>query len=131
MGAFTNTTSDYMLDWLVGKATPPAVSTRYITTFNGDPAGAGSENINTLTGSANRINLTTAFGSSAAASSTANTALITFFTAASGTGTVDYLAVYDSLTGGNMMASCGITAKLMGLGDGLAINIGQCTFSIS
>ena len=112
MSAFTAIPSNYMLDWYVGKTSAPAAATRYITTFSGDPNGAGVENINTLTGSPTRTALTPGFGSGASASSTANTSIITFFTSASGTGTVDHLAIFDSATGGNQWGSCTITSKL-------------------
>ena len=94
MGAFTATAANPMLDFLVGKATA-TTGTRYISTFNGDPQGAGVENIATLTGSANRTNLTAAFSNAAAASSTANASIVTFFTTAAGTGAVAFWDEYD------------------------------------
>lgn len=130
MSAFTANGADPMLNWLTGYA-GMSQATHYITTFSGDPQGAGAENINTLNGSANRVNLTAAFSAAAAASSVANASVITFTTSAAGSATVDHLAIYDAITGGNLLASCAITSKLLGIGDGLAINIGSCTLSIS
>lgn len=119
-----------MLDWLVGNGDPSATATRYITTFNGDPQGAGSENINTLTGSANRIDLTTAMAAAATGSVTSDT-LITFTASAAAGATVDYVAIYDAQTAGNLLASTSVTSKTLTTGDSLTIPIGSITFSIT
>lgn len=130
MADFVATSINAMLDWLVGNATPAAVATRYITLFNGDPQGAGSEVINTITGSANRQNMTTAMGD-AAAGAVASDTLITFTSSAVGAATVDYVAVYSAITGGTLMASTAVTSRSVGVGDALTIQIGALTFTIT
>lgn len=130
MADFVASSRNAMLDWLIGETTPAAVATRYITTFNGDPQGAGSENISTLTGSANRINMTTAMAAASGGSAASDTD-ITFTNSAVGAATVDYVAVYDAQTGGNLMASTQVTSKAVGIGDSLKILSGQLTFAIT
>lgn len=131
MADFVASTINAMLDWLIGETTPAAVATRYITTFNGNPQSGGTENISTLTGSANRINMTTAMAPASAAVA-ANDTLITFTAAAAGAATVDYVAVYSAITGGTLMASTQVAAsKSVGIGDSLTIAIGALTFTIT
>lgn len=130
MPAFTNTPINAMLDWLTGQTTPAAAATRYITTFNGDPQGAGTENIATLTGSANRIDMTTAMAAASSGTCVSDTD-ITFTNSAVGGATVDYVAVYTAITGGTLYASAQVTSKTVGVGDSLKILSGNLTFSIT
>jgi hypothetical protein len=130
MADFTAAVRNTMLDWLVGNTTPAAVATRYITTFLGDPQGAGAENINTLTGSANRIDMTTAMAAAASGACT-NDVAVTFTVSATGAATVDYVAVYSAITGGTLLASAQVTSKAVGIGDGLSIAIGDLDFAIT
>jgi len=129
MAAFTTSPRNAMLDWLVGNADPAATATRYITTFNGDPQGAGTENISTLTGSSNRIDLTTAMAAAASAQAV-NDAIITFTSNANGNASVNYVAVYDAITAGNLLASAQVTQKDVTTGDSLTIQVGNCVFEI-
>lgn len=130
MADFVASSRNEMLDWLTGEANPPAVATRYITIFDGDPQGAGSEVINTVTGSANRQNMTTAMAAASGGSAASDTD-ITFTNSAVGAADVDYVAVYDAQTGGNLMASTQVTSKAVGIGDSLKILSGQLTFAIT
>lgn len=130
MADFVASTRNTMLDWLTGLTTPAAVATRYITVFNGDPQGAGSEVINTITGSANRQDMTTAMAAAAAGSAASDTD-ITFTNSAVGSATVDYVAVYSAITGGTLLASTQVTSKSVSVGDSLKILSGQLTFAIT
>jgi hypothetical protein len=130
MSAFTASPRNTMLDWLDGKTNAPAVGTRYITTFNGDPQAGGTENISSLTGSANRINMTTAMAAASGGSAASN-ADIVFTASSAGSATVDYVAVYDAITGGNLLASAQVTSKSVTLGDSLKILSGNLTFTIT
>jgi hypothetical protein len=131
MADFTASPRNSMLLWLVGKADPSATATRYITTFNGDPQGAGTENLSSLTGSSSRINMTTAMTTSPSSGTLASTSDITFTASASSSATVDYVAVYDNQTAGNLLASASVTSKSITAGDGLKILAGNLTFSIT
>jgi hypothetical protein len=130
MSEFTASTINTMLDWLTGKTTPAAVATRYITVFDGDPQGAGTEVINTITGSANRQDMTTAMAASAAGIAASN-ADIVFTASAVGAATVSYVAVYSAITGGTLLASTAVSPKAVDTGDGLRILAGDLTFTIT
>lgn len=130
MADFTATAINEMLDWLTGVDDPPAVATRYLTTFNGDPQGAGSENISTLTGSADRIAITADMAAAAAGAAT-NDADITITASADGAATVDYVAIYDAITAGNLLASTQVTSKSVGVGDSLSVLAGNLDFAIT
>jgi hypothetical protein len=130
MAAFVATVRNTMLDWLTGKSTPATVATRYITTYNGDPQGGGAENISTITGSANRIDMTTAMAAASSGSAVSN-ADITFTSSASAGATVDYIAVFSAITGGTVYASAAVTSKTLTTGDSLKIPSGSLTFSIT
>jgi hypothetical protein len=127
MVAFSATASDYMLDWLVGRTTPPAVGTRYLDALN-----AGASQMTAMTGSANRIAIAPAtyFTNAAAASSIANTAIITFTASSSGSATVNQVALYDAITAGNQYSIATVTTKTLTTGDSLTIPIGSLTFTI-
>lgn len=130
MPDFTATAINEMLDWLTGVANPPSVATRYITVFDGDPQGAGTEVIDDITGSTDRIDMTTEM--SAASSGAATNATDVVFTAsASGSATVDYVAVYDAITSGNLLASTQVTSKSVTAGDSLSILAGNLDFTIT
>lgn len=129
MAEFTNAAINPMLNWLTGNANPAAVATRYITVFNGDPTSGGTEVINTITGSANRQNMTTAMAAASGGSAASN-ALITFTTSAVAGATVNYVAEYDAITAGNLLAYTPVTSKTVAIGDGLSILTGNLTFSI-
>jgi hypothetical protein len=130
MADFTASVRNTMLDWLTGKTTPTAVATRYITTYNGDPQSGGTENIATITGSANRIAITASMDAAASGSAASN-ADLTFTNSAVGGATVDYVAIMSAITGGTVMASAAVTSKSVGVGDSLKILSGNLTVSIT
>lgn len=127
MVAFSAVASDYMLDWLVGKTTPPAVGTRYLDALN-----TGTSQMTAMTGSANRIAIAPAtyFTSAASASSIANTATITFTASSSGAATVNQVALYDTITAGNQYSIATVTSKTLATGDSLTIPVGSLTFTV-
>lgn len=130
MADFTAFSINEMLDWLTGVASPAATGTRYLTTFNGDPQGAGTENINTITGSANRITITADMAAASGGAAT-NDADITITASAVGAATVDYVAIYDAITAGNLLASTAVTSKSVGIGDSLSVLTGNLDFAIT
>jgi len=130
MADFVASARDEMLDWLTGVDDPPAVSTRYITVFDGDPQAGGSEVINTITGSANRQAITASMDAASGGSAVSN-ADITFTASAVGSADVDFVAEYDAITGGNLLASTPVTPKAVSIGDSLKILAGQLSFAIT
>lgn len=130
MADFVASVRDEMLDWLTGIADPPATATRYITVFNGDPQGAGVEVISTITGSANRIDMTTAMVVASSGGAASDTD-ITFTNQAVDDADVDHVAVYDAITGGTLLASAQVNERHIVVGDSLKILIGALSFGIT
>lgn len=119
-----------MVDWWTGKTRPADVSARYVTTFNGDPSSGGTENISTITGSSNRVAITSsmAAASSGAAASNAD---ITITASAAAGATVDHLGFYDAQTGGNLIGQCPVTSLTLVTNDSLRIVTGGLSVSIT
>lgn len=131
MPDLTATAQNELVDALTGKSnTSFGGSTQYITLFNGDPQGSGSEVLNTVTGSANRPAIASSMGNASSGSSS-STSDITFTNNASGAATVDYIAIYDAQTGGNLLASTSVTSKSVASGDGVSISSGNLTIAIT
>lgn len=132
MAAFVASVRNTMLDWLTGRTTPATAATRYITTYNGDPQGAGSENLGTLTGGTSRIDMTTAMAAASSGAATSN-ADITFTASAAAGATVNYVAVYTAQTigTGTLYASAAVTSKTLSIGDSLKIPSGSLSFTIT
>jgi len=130
MADFVATSINEMIDWLTGVANPPAVATRYITVFDGNPSSGGTEVINTISGSANRIDMTSEMAAAAAGAAT-NATDIVFTASAVGAADVDWVAVYDAITGGNLMAATAVTSKSVTSGDSLSILAGNLDFTIT
>ena len=53
MAAFTDYTSNFLIDWVVGRTTPAAVSTRYLTASDTSLSG-GTEQMTAMTGSGDK-----------------------------------------------------------------------------
>lgn len=130
MAAFTAAPRNAQIDWYTGKANPAAIATRYISVWNGDPQGAGTEVISTITGSANRQAITASMAA-AAAGSAASTANIVFTATAVGTATVNFIGIHDALTLGNLLGSVAVTSKTPNVGDSLSILAGNLIVSIT
>jgi hypothetical protein len=132
MTAFTDFSSNYMIDWLVGKTTPSAVATRYLSASDTSLPG-GTEQMTAMTGSADRIAIAPAtyFTSAAASAAIASTADITFTASSSGSATVAFVSLWDAITAGNMMAQAAVTSKSLTAGDSLKVLSGNLTYSIT
>lgn len=130
MSAVLAIAANEMLDWFTGVANPPAVATRYITTFLGNPQAGGVENISTITGSSNRIAMTAAMDA-ASGSQAVNGSDITFTVSAAGGAVVNYVAIYDAITGGNLYGSAQVIERTITTLDGLRIPAGSLTIQIA
>jgi hypothetical protein len=114
---FTAYTDNKLIDHLLGSDTFTKPAARYVALFIGDPTAGGTE-IST-TGSA-YARLSSAF--TIAANVATNTADLQWSAATTSWGTINYMAVYDAATGGNMLVSSALTtAKTIGIGDILKI----------
>ncbi len=132
MADFTIITRNQMLDWLIGTSNPtPVAATRYLALYNGDPQAAGTE-VTTTIRTAGRVAFTSAM--SVAASGTAsNSSIVDFGDAASGsTGTqFDHIAIFDAVSGGNLLASDVLGGGTQIVTEGNAVSIPASGFSIS
>jgi hypothetical protein len=98
--------SDYaipkMLDHMLGTTAFTKPTAVYAALFVGDPTGAGVEV--TGTGYARKAVTFAAATGAGDIGSAASNANADFGTAGAAWGTVDYCAIYDAITGGNMIA---------------------------
>ncbi len=110
------------LNWLAGTAFPTAPTNLYVTIHSATPGDTGSAaNItNTVTGSSNRIllaqsNLASVTAASGGGSERITTAVLTI-TASSVNGsavTATHFAVWDAITGGNLLLHDALTASVV------------------
>jgi hypothetical protein len=110
------------LNWLAGSTFPTAPANLYVTIHSATPGDTGSAaNItNTITGSANRILLAQSNLAAVAAASGGGyeriTAAVLTITAASVNGsatTATHFAVWDAITGGNLLLHDALTASVI------------------
>jgi hypothetical protein len=98
-----------VLDHLTGKASWTMPTDVYVALYDGDPLNAGSELADPPDTDYARVAMAdTDWNSAAFASPTAsidNATDVDFGTAGSAWGTVDHVAIFDALTGGNMLYS--------------------------
>lgn len=108
---------DYFINWLTGAASFPATIPRYAALFNGDPAGAGVEVTATLAGARPSISIATASASNAANAAALNLG------PAKGSAAVSYLAIFDGLTGGNLICSHANGSGALNIAAGAPLSI--------
>ena len=133
MPDIADATLNDLVDWLVGKADPPATGTRYAALFDGDPQGSGSEVTTTIRPSG-RVAITSSMEDAGATNTgeSASTADIDFGNADSGA-TVTHIAIYDAASGGNLLMSDALTggSQTVTAGNPVKIPSGDLTVSIS
>jgi hypothetical protein len=122
-----------IVNYLRGAGAPTAISNLYIDIFNGDPQGAGTSVLLTVTGSATRPSVASALGAASAASPSVSTnaSLITLSASASGGATVSYIGLYDAATGGNLVGSHALTSGSQTVTAGNPVTVPASGLSIS
>lgn len=124
--SFSNYLENKVLLHVFGATSYTAPTTLYAALFTSDPgeAGTGTE---VSGGSYARQTITfTVTGASAA-----NTAAVEFPTASASWGTVTYGAIYDAVSGGNLLASGALTtSKTIASGDVLRIPASSFTITL-
>lgn len=123
----TNYLENKVLDHSLG-VTAYTMPTVYLAAFTAAPgeAGGGTE---VSGGSYARVALSGKIGAASGGASV-NSADINFATATADWGTVTHFAVFDALTGGNMLHYGALTAsKIIYAGDVLSFLAGQLTFT--
>lgn len=104
------------LEHAMGKASWTMPTNVYVALYNGDPLGAGSELADPPdTDYAREMTEAADWASAGFVSpraSIANAAEIDFGTSGAAWGTVDYVAIFDAATDGNMIASGALTSSV-------------------
>jgi hypothetical protein len=130
----TSTASDPFLDWIVGRTSMTAAATRYLSAWDGDPQGGGTEVTSDILGTSDRVAMTSAFGTAANDGSITSDASITYTSNASSQADVTYFGLHSAQTGiGNLMAVSDVIAPRLAViaGDSVAIPAGYITFRLS
>lgn len=105
-----------ILEHAMGKTSWTMPTNVYVALYNGDPLGAGSELSDPPDTDYAREQTTGTDWAAAAfvspTASIANAADIDFGTSGAAWGTVDYVAIFDAATDGNMIASGALTSSV-------------------
>lgn len=118
--SFTNATETLVLQWLLTAGSPTRPTAWYIGLFTTAPTETGGGTELSGSGYVRRSATFTVSGDTAS-----NSAAIEFPEATGSWGTITHAAVFDALSGGNMIASGALaTSKLIGTGDILRIPVG-------
>ena len=128
-GLSTYLATEY-LNWLNGIPPDTAPTAVYVALFDGDPtdAGNGGTEVTEDVRTAGRVEVT--FGA-IANKAMSNDAEIDFGEAA-GAAEVDYFAIFDADTGGNMLASNALeTPRSITAGDPVKFAVGDITVDLS
>jgi hypothetical protein len=96
-------------NYLRGNGAPTAIAGCFVDLYNGDPQGAGSSVLSTLTGSATRPSAGLGAASAADPSVCTNASQVSFTAAASAGATVTHVAYFTAATGGSLIASQTLT----------------------
>lgn len=124
MSVLTAAGKNQLLDKIDGAT---SAITWYLDPFNGDPSGAGSSVAGST--SEGRVQLTSSNMAAAASGSVSSSADITW--TATGSITIDYVAIYDAASAGNLVGYDAITSKSLANTETLTIPSGSLTFSLT
>jgi len=119
--SFSNYLENKVLLHVFGATAYTAPSTLYVALFTSDPGETGS---GTEVSGGSYARQTIAF--TVTGNQASNTAAVEFPTATASWGTITYAAVYDAVSGGNLMAYGALTtSKTIASGDVLRIPAGD------
>lgn len=124
---FSSYADNKLIDHLLGANTYTKPASKYVALYVGDPAGSGTEISTSGSAYARQSAAFTITGGVAT-----NTAALEWSAATSSWGTVNYIAIYDASTGGNMLVSSALTtAKTIAVGDVLRIPISNLSVTLT
>ncbi len=123
MAAKSTYLSDAMLDAVLKDTAYTSPTTVYLALFDGDPATTGTE-----VSGGSYARQSAAFNT-AASGSTTNSAAISF-TGMPAT-TVNYCAIYDALTAGNLLYYASVTSLTINAGDTVSVAVAAITVTES
>ena len=126
--------SDYaeakILDHITGKASF-TMPTAYVALFVGNPLDTGAGGAEVSGSNYSRVATSASDWASAASGATSNAVAITFPIASGSWGTVDYFALYDASTAGNILAAGALTSgEAVGSGDVPSFAIGDLDITL-
>ncbi len=121
---WTTYSANKINDHVLGVASYTAPATLYLALYIGDPLGAGTEVSDPAY--ARKV---VAFSAAAAGTST-NSGEVIFNQATEGWGTLSHFAVFDAVTGGNMLRA-GSLAQAEGVNPGNVIRFDPSTLSLT
>ena len=133
MSSFGNYLENELLDHVFGNAAYSAPATLYLALSTADPTDDGSGIAEPSGGSYARLGVTNNATNFPAAVSGAksNGVDFTFATATASWGVITHMAIYDAITGGNMLAHAVLTAsKNVDNGDTLSFEAGELDITL-
>ena len=133
MSSFGNYLENELLDHVWGAAAYTAPATLYLALSTADPLDDGSGLNEPSGGSYARLavanNLTT--WPAATGGSKSNGVDMTFVTATASWGVISHMAIFDAVTGGNMLAHAALTSsKTIDNGDTVIFEAGNLTITL-
>jgi len=133
MADITQAYRQAIVNYLRGNGAPTAISDVFLDLYNGDPQGAGSSVLATLTGSGTRSSVKAALGAASAAdpSVSQNAAQIAVTASAAAGATVTHLAIFDASTAGNLIASKALTGGTQVVVTGNPVNVPATSLKFS
>lgn len=122
-----------IVNYLRGNGAPTAISDIFVDIYNGDPQGAGSSVLSTITGSATRPSIKSLMSaaSAAAPSVSTNSSSLSLSAAAVAGGTITHIGLFDASTAGNLVASHALTSGTQTVVTGNPVSVPASAVSIS
>lgn len=133
MSDITQAYRQAIVNYLRGNGAPTAIADVFLDIYNGDPQGAGSSVLATVTGSATRSSVKTALGAATAAapSVSSNAAVIAISASAAAGATISHIALFDAATAGNLIGSHALTSGTQTVVTGNPVSVPAAGLSIS
>ena len=128
--AFSNYLEDQITGWINGSAFASAPTSTFVQLYNGDPLDTG------LGGTPLYTRIAVAAGGwtrgTGGAGTLTNTAAITITSSAASGATATHVAVFDTITGGNMLFAGALTAsRTIATGDEVKFNASALALTIA
>lgn len=131
MGSFSDFWELEILDHVFGKGSYTPPTNIFIALSTADPTDSGGSIAEPSGGSYARKSTAPADWDAAVAGALDNANAITFVTATGSWGTISHFALFDALTGGNMLAHGTLsTSKTIGSGDTASFAAGDLDVSL-
>lgn len=133
MGSFGNYLENELLDHVWGDAAYTAPATLYLALSTADPTDDGSGIAEPSGGSYARLGVANNLTNwpAAAAGAKANGVEFNFVTATASWGVITHMAIFDAVTGGNMLAHGALTtSKTIDNGDTVRFPIGDIDITL-